>query len=85
MLMYANDDNFAAADTNSDGKLSMDEMVTHHKEKIDAATLIGWAATDIMRVADKDDDGKVSNEEAMVSMSAFKHHLFRASHATSDL
>ena len=27
--------------------------MTHHKEKIDAETLIGWASLDLMRVADQ--------------------------------
>ena len=37
-------------------------MVTHHKEQIDAETLIGWASLDLMRVADHDNDGQVSEQ-----------------------
>lgn len=81
MLMYANDENFAAADTDGDGKLSMDEMMAHHREKIDEDTLIGWSALDLMRVADTDEDGKVTDNEAENALSAFKHHL----HHDADL
>jgi hypothetical protein len=81
MLMYANDDNFVAADTNGDGQLSMDEMMEHHREKIDEETLIGWSTLDLMRVADTDEDGTVTSEEADGVLSAFKHHL----HHEADL
>ena len=82
MMMYSNDANFAAADTNGDQKLSMEEMTAHHKEKIDEDMMIGWAAMDLMRVADKDEDEKLTGEEAEKVLTAFKRHLH---HGADDL
>lgn len=73
--MYGNDENFAEADTNNDGRLTGEEVVAHHKEKVDAEKFIGWAALDLMRVTDTDKDGTLHAHELEPHVGVYKHHV----------